>query len=95
MLAFLVIAAASCSAGFLLGGLMASSKVLALYERLAIAESILKEQAVLAKELARAARISLGATEGRMAGGMDGLSGAQGLLAKCDAFALRLENETA
>lgn len=88
MLDFLATAAVSCSAGFVLGGLMTSSKVMALYERLAVAEGIIKEQGYIVRDLANAARISFGSPEARKAdgAGADGLSEAQGLLAKCDVF---------
>lgn len=93
MLEFLVTAAVACSAGFVMGGLVSSAKVLALYDRLSIAERTIEEQTALVRDLTNTMRDFLGAAEARMAGsiGAETLSVAQGSLAKSDAFLTRLE----
>lgn len=93
MTGFVVTAMLSCSLGFLLGGIVTSSKVRGLYDRLARTEQDLHEQSKLVQELANTTRRLLGVIEGRMINsvGTDALGEAHVSLARCDDFLRTLE----
>lgn len=90
MIAYLVICMISASLGLIIGGVLASTKVNDLYERLAIAERDLAEQTAVVQDLTSAISDVLNVVDDRLSHsvGPDAVNTIRGALARCDNIGL-------